>query len=143
MPQKKEADIKHPRRSHPILTAEEARERERQRQRDRRARQRVERAEASSRVVDPALKVPTEEPNSMIILNIGREREREPTQEGTKIKEQTPPFQSATRQHQDRYGASNSFEKDLQMQHSPRAISYLILALRMALEEEGATTMTS
>lgn len=84
MPQKKEADIKHPGRSHPILTAKEARERERQRQRDRRARQRAERAEASSRVIDPAPRVLNEEPNSMIILDIGGERE--PTKKALKSK---------------------------------------------------------
>ena len=44
MPRKKKADIKHPGKSHPTLTAEVARERERQRQRDRRAQQRLERA---------------------------------------------------------------------------------------------------
>jgi hypothetical protein len=46
MPRKKEADVTHPRKSHPTLTPEEARERERQRQRDRRAQRRLERTAA-------------------------------------------------------------------------------------------------
>ena len=46
MPQKQDADIRHPERSHPTLTAREARERERQRQRDRRAQRRLERTGA-------------------------------------------------------------------------------------------------
>lgn len=73
MARKKKSDIKHPERSHPLLTAEEARQRELQRQRDKRARRRQERAAACLRVGSPAPNPLDEDDNSMVASTVERE----------------------------------------------------------------------
>jgi hypothetical protein len=54
MPQKKDANIKHPKRSYLTLTAKEARERKRQKQRDKRAQCKLKRTAASLSAIDVA-----------------------------------------------------------------------------------------
>jgi hypothetical protein len=54
MARKQEVDIKHPERSHPTLSAEEARQRALDRQRERRARRKLEKA------TDPAIRIKEE-----------------------------------------------------------------------------------
>ena len=48
MTRKKEVELTHPERAHPIFTVEEAKDRERQRQRDKRARRKLEKSTALS-----------------------------------------------------------------------------------------------